>query len=594
MVAMRQRGLGCTSILLLLLPGPRSVGAQAHTAAAPPPPGVHTRLCANRSIPVFVDVTEKSGIHFVHMSAPEKKYIVESMSGGVLAIDYDRDGWPDLYFPNAPTVAMALRNQPARSALYHNNRDGTFTDVTDRAGVAMAGFAMGGAVGDYNNDGWPDLYVTGLGSNTLFRNNGDGTFTDVTAAAGVATGHWSTGAAFGDYDGDGFADLMVTGYVDFSLADLPAFGSAPTCKYRGLDVQCGPRGLKGGGDHLFHNNGNGTFTDVSLQAGVNDAPGYYGLGVLWSDLTGSGRPDIYVADDSTPNYLYRNDGKGKFTDVSYESGTAVSGDGSEQGSMGLAVADYNHTGRFSLYVTNFADEYNTLYRNNGKSEFSDNSYDAGVALATLPWVKWGTAFADLDNDGWADLLAVNGQVYPQVDVLPSGARYRQPKNLFMNNADGTFCDASEQAGPALTMPRVSRGLAMVDLDNDGNVDAVVGDLDGAPMILRNTGSGPNRHWISLELAGTRSNRLGLGARVTVIAAGMTQIDEVRSGGSYLSQSDLRLHFGLGGATTVDRVDIRWPSGQVDTLTHLAADHFYSVLEGTGLVSHAALVPKPQK
>ena len=567
--------------------------SQAHSIASPPPHGAHSQVCTGRAIPQLLDVTGKTGIRFTHLSAPEKKYIVESMSGGVLVIDYDRDGWPDLYFPNAPTVEMALKGQTARSSLYHNNHDGTFTDVTEKAGVAMAGFAMGGAVGDYNNDGWPDLYITGLGSNTLFRNNGDGSFTDVSKAAGVAAGHWSTGAAFGDYDGDGYVDLMVTGYVDFSLSDLPAFGSTPTCRYRGLSVQCGPRGLKGGGDHLFHNNGDGTFTDVSAKAGVADAPGYYGLGVVWSDFNNTGRPDIYVANDSTPNYLYRNEGNGTFTDMSYESGSAVSGDGSEQGSMGVAIADYNHTGRFSLYITTFADEHNTLYRNDGKGNFSDVSYDAGVALASLPWVKWGDAFADLDNDGWVDLLAVNGQVYPQVDELPSGARYRQPKNLFMNKGDGSFCDAGSLAGAALSVPRVSRGLAVADLDNDGNVDAVVGDLDGSPMILHNTGI-PGRHWISLELGGTRSNRLALGARVTVKAGGMTQTDEVRSGGSYLSQSDLRLHFGLGAAASVDQVEIRWPSGRQETLTHLPADHFYAVLEGSGLVPRELLVPHRDK
>ena len=292
------------------------------------------------------------------------------MGGGVLVLDYDRDGWPDIYFTNAPTVAMALKNQPARGALYHNNHDGTFTDVTDKAGVATPCFAMGGAVGDYNNDGWPDMVITCLGHEILYRNNGDGTFTDVTKQAGIDDPRWSTGAAFGDYDNDGFVDLMVTRYVDFQLTDLPQFGSSPTCKYRGIDVQCGPRGLRGAGDSLYHNNGDGTFTDVSKQAGVDDARGYYGLGVLWADFDNKGRPDIYVADDSTPKYLYRNDGNGKFTDIGLESGTAVSADGSEQGSMGIALGDYNHTGLPSLYVTNFADEYNILYREPGRLRFS--------------------------------------------------------------------------------------------------------------------------------------------------------------------------------------------------------------------------------
>ncbi len=562
---------------------------QAHSAPSAVPAGAKERVCRGRTAPQLEDVTKRSKIHFVHQSAPEKKYIVESMGGGVVVVDYDRDGWPDIYFTNAPTVDEAIAGKTARGALYHNNHDGTFTDVTDKAGVATPCFAMGGAVGDYNNDGWPDIYVTCLGGNVLYRNNGDGTFTDVTAKAGVADGRWSTGAAFADYDGDGFADLMVTNYVDFKLNDLPKFGSSPTCRYRGIDVQCGPRGLRGAGDSLFHNNGDGTFTDVSKAAHVEDKPGYYGLGVLWSDLSGTGRPDIYVADDSTPNYLYRNEGNGTFTDIGLESGTAVSGDGSEQGSMGVAVADYNHTGRFSIYVTNFESEFNTLYRNEGKDNFTDVSYDAGVAVPTLPYVKWGTVFADVDNDGWADLLSVNGHVYPQVDALPSGARYREPQNLLLNQKDGTFCDASGQAGATLTEPRVGRGLAAADFDNDGNVDFVIENLDGQPLLLRNPGV-KGAHWVTFELAGVKSNRLALGARVTVRAGGLTQMDEVRSGGSYLSQSDLRVHFGLGAAAKIDAVEVRWPTGKVEVLKDLAVDRIYAVMEGAGVVDAARLRP----
>ena len=576
--------------LLLTVVMASNAFSQAHAVAPPPPPGAKNVVCKNRPIPQLVDVTAKTGIKFSHVADPEKKYIVESMGGGVLVLDYDRDGWPDIYFTNAPTVAMALKNQPARGALYHNNHDGTFTDVTDKAGVATPCFAMGGAVGDYNNDGWPDMVVTCLGHTILYRNNGDGTFTDVTKQAGIDDPRWSTGAAFGDYDNDGFVDLMITRYVDFQLSDMPAFGSSPTCKYRGIDVQCGPRGLRGAGDSLYHNNGNGTFTEVSKQAGVDDARGYYGLGVLWADFDNKGRPDIYVADDSTPKYLYRNDGNGKFTDVGLESGTAVSADGSEQGSMGIALGDYTHTGLQSLYVTNFADEYNILYLNQGGYDFRDASYDAGVAVASLPWVKWGTAFLDLDNDGWLDLIAVNGQVYPQVDQLPSGARYRQPKNLFMNERNGNFCDAAAQAGPALQIPRVSRGLAVADLDNDGNVDIVIGDLDGEPMILHNQGL-PGKHWVSFELAGTKSNRLAIGARLKLVAGGMTQTSEIFSGGSYLSNHDFRVHFGLNEATKIDSLEIKWPSGKVETITNLKADQFYAVLEGSGIVDRDKIVPK---
>lgn len=543
-----------------------------------------------RVIPQLEDITTKSGVAFSHASSPDKKYIFESMSGGVILFDYDRDGWPDVYFTNAPTIQMAVEGKTVLGALYHNNHDGTFTDVTQKSGLTKACLEMGGAVGDYDNDGWPDLYLTCLGGNILYHNNGDGTFSDVTAKAGVSDGRWSAGASFGDYDGDGYVDLMVTNYVDFHLNDLPKFGSTPYCKYREIDVQCGPRGLKGAGDALFHNNGDGTFTEVSKRAGVSDPNGYYGLGVIWVDLNNTGRPDLYVANDSTPKFLYRNVGDGKFEEIGYESGTAFNMDGSEQASMGIAVGDYNHTGRPSLYVTNFEDENDDLYRNDGNWNFSEESFASGLALASLPWVKWGTAFADLDNDGWLDLITVNGHVYPQTDKMPGDSGYREPKLLSMNQGDGTFCDASAEAGPALTEKRVSRGLAVGDLFNDGNMDIVVNDLDGPPMILRNHGI-PGRHWVSFELAGTKSNRLAFNARIKIVAGGMTQTDEIHSGGSYLSQSDLRVHFGLGSTAKIDRVEIRWPSGAIDRIGSLAADRFYSILEGRGVVSAAEIRPK---
>ncbi len=549
--------------------------------------------CTGRTIPQMEDVTASTHITFTHASDPAKKYIMESMSGGVILIDYDRDGWPDIYFTNQPTVDQALKGIAAPGALYHNNHDGTFSDVTAKSGLNTACFANGGAVGDYNNDGWPDLYLTCLGGNVLYRNNGDGTFTDVTEPAHVRDGRYSTGAAFGDYDNDGFVDLVVSNYVDFHLNDLPTFGSASFCKYRGLDVQCGPRGLRGAGDSLFHNNGDGTFTDVSKQAGVSDPDGYYGMGVVWADFNNAGRPDIYMANDSTPKYLYKNLGNGKFEEIGLESGTAVSEDGSEQASMGIALGDYNHTGRESIHVTNFTDENDLLYRNQGNWDFDEVSYPSGVALPSLPWVKWGTAFVDLDNSGWLDLITVTGHVYPQVDQLPSGGGYRQPKLLQMNQKDGTFCDASDEAGPALMERHVSRGLAVGDLFNDGNMDVVVEDLDGKPMILKNHGV-PGRHWVSFELDGTKSNRAALNARIKIVAGGMTQTSEIHSGGSYLSQSDLRVHFGLGAATKVDKVEIHWPSGLVENLVNLTADRFYNVLEGKGIVEPSVARPAPVK
>jgi len=577
------------SLTILFLCGSLLQAQEGHLPPAPPPPGAKTTKCSGRPVPQLEDVTAKTGIKFRHTADPSKKYIVESMSGGVILFDYDRDGWQDIYFTDAPTVEMAIKGEASLGVLYHNNHDGTFTDVTAKSGLTKPCFVMGGAVGDYDNDGWPDLYITCLGGNTLYHNNGDGTFTDVTAKAGVADGRWSTGASFGDYDGDGFVDLMVANYVDFHLNDLPGFGSAPNCKYRGISVQCGPRGLRGAGDSLFHNNGDGTFTDVSKAAGVSDPDGYYGMGVIWADFNNTGRPDIYVANDSTPKFLYKNLGNGTFKDIGLQSGTAVSEDGSEQASMGIAVGDYNHTGRPSLYVTNFSDENDLLYRNDGDWNFSEVSYASGVALPSLPWVKWGTAFVDLDNDGWLDLIAVSGHVYPQVDTLPSGPGYREPKLLSLNQKDGTFCDASDQAGPALKEKRVSRGLAVGDLFNDGNMDVVISDIDGSPMILRNHGV-PGRHWVSFELAGTKSNRLALNARLKIVAGGMTQTDEIHSGGSYLSQNDLRVHFGLGAATKIDSLEIHWPSGKVETLTNLAADQFYSVLEGQGIVPAEKIRP----
>jgi enediyne biosynthesis protein E4 len=540
-------------------------------------------------LPQLVDITDTTGIKFEHLSSSDKKYIVESMAGGVALIDYDRDGLPDIYFTNAPTVDMALAGKKARGALYHNNGDGTFTDVTEKAGVGNPCFAMGAVVGDYNNDGWPDLLVTCLGGVVLYRNNGNGTFTDVTKQAGLSDVQFATGAAFGDYDGDGWVDLFVSHYVDFHLDDLPKFGDSQTCQYHGLAVQCGPRGLKGAGDLLFHNNGDGTFKDVSKAAGVDDPHGYYGLGTVWSDFNEDGRLDLFVANDSTPNFLYRNDGNGHFTELAFLAGTAVSQDGSEQAGMGVALGDYLHTGRLSLFVTHFSEEYSTLFRNDGGMTFADVSFQAGVATPTIPYVGWGTSFFDFDNDGWPDLFLVNGHVYPQVDTLDVGARYREPKLLFLNQRDGTFRNISKLVGPAIQIPQVSRGAAFGDLFNDGHVDVVVENLDGKPMVLRNVSENHN-HWIGFELAGTKSNRLALNARVKAFAGDLVQVDEVRSGGSYLSQNDLRIHFGLGSHDRLDRVEILWPTGKSETITNLTADHIYTVKEGEGVVPHEKVRP----
>ena len=546
--------------------------------------------CNRPDLPKLADITAKTGIKFSHDYDPDKRYITESMSGGVVIVDYDRDGWQDIYFTNAPTVAMSLANKGARSELYRNNGDGTFTDVSDKAGVSHPCIAFGGSVGDYNNDNWPDMYVTCLGENVLYRNNGDGTFTDVAKQAGVADPRWSMGSSFGDYDNDGFVDLMVTNYVDFRLNDLPGFGSSPTCKYRGIDVQCGPRGLRGAGDALFHNNGNGTFTEVSKQAGVDDPNGYYGLTTVFVDFDDDNKPDIFVADDATPNFLYHNQGDGKFVEYGMESGVAVSDDGAEQACMGVAIGDYTRTGRASIGVTNFADEYSTLYRNEGGMNFKDVAYASKIAVPSLPWVKWGFFFFDLENDGWLDLFQVGGHVYPQVDSLSSGARYKEPKNLFINKRDGTFCDGSDEAGPALKVLQVGRGAVYADLDNNGSMDIVINNQDGAPTVLKNPADSAN-HWVGFELQGSKSNRLGIGARVKVYSGNSVQTSWLVSGGSYISQNDMRLHFGLGPATAIEKVEVRWPSGKVDTIQKLKADQFYGLLEGEGVVPLDRIRPK---
>ncbi|MGC2215285.1 MAG: CRTAC1 family protein [Silvibacterium sp.] len=506
------------------------------------------------------------------------------MGGGVALIDYDRDGWPDIYFTNSQSVDMALAGKKARSALYHNNHDGTFTDVTDKAGVGTPCWAMGAVVGDYNNDGWPDLLVTCFGGVVLYRNNGDGTFTDVTKSAGLAgDSQWATGAAFGDYDGDGWADLFVSHYVDFHLDDLPAFGSSKTCKYKGIEVQCGPRGLKGSPDNLYHNNKDGTFTDVSKQAGLDDPQHLFGLTAIWSDFNNDGKLDLFVTNDGQQNFLYRNNGDGTFAEIAYQAGVAVSQDGDAQANMGIALGDYLHTGRMSLLLSHFDNEYAALYRNGGNMNFTDVSDASGIGQATKGYVGWGDAFVDFDNDGWSDFFLVNGHVYPQVDSAPIQSKYREPKLLFLNQHDGTFKNISRLVGPAIQIPQVSRGLAVGDLFNDGRLDLVVENLTGQPMILSPEG-GRSNHWISFQLEGTKTNRLALNARVTATAGDLTQVGEVLSGGSYLSQNDLRIHFGLGNHNHVDKVEILWPDGTKDVVSNLESDRFYNLREGSGVIS----------
>ena len=525
----------------------------------------------------FSDITKAAGIAFEHVSSPEKRYIVESMSGGVALLDYDNDGFLDIYFVNSLTVDLLKTNGKTKSYLYRNNNgNGTFTDVTAKAGVGDVGWGMGVAVGDYNNDGFDDLYVTCVGPNRLFKNNGNGTFSDVTKAAGVPDPRWSTGAAFVDYDNDGKLDLMVANYVAFDFKELPEFGKGRLCQYKGLPVQCGPRGLPGDGDTLYHNEGDGSFLDVSKKAGVSDPNGYYGMGVICSDFDEDGFVDIFVANDSTPNFFYKNNGKGAFEEIGFFSGTAVNENGSEQGCMGVTVGDYDHDGQFDLFVTNFDDDYNTLYRNDGKLSFTDVSHAAKVAAVGLPYVGWGTKFFDYDNDGWVDLFVANGHVYPQIQT------YRQRNFLHRNNHDGTFSEIAEQLGSTFAEKRAGRGVAFGDIDNDGDVDLVINNLDGAPTVLRNDGGSANNS-ILIKLVGVKANRGAIGARVKIVSGELTQKDEVRSGDSYISQSDMRLHFGLGKRTKIDLIEVRWPGGAVEKISSAPVNSLLVVKEGSGII-----------
>ncbi len=527
----------------------------------------------------FTDATKESGIGFVNSSSAEKKYIVESMNGGVALFDFDGDGRLDIYLTNSNTVENQLAGRPRpQAALYRNLGNGKFVDVATKAGVADPGWTMGVSVADYDNDGDDDLYVTCFGPNKLYRNRGNGTFEDVTIRAAVGDQRFSTGAAWGDYDRDGDLDLMVTNYVDFKLDDLPQFGKGALCQYKNVPVQCGPRGLPGAGDSLYRNNGDGTFSDVSKQSGVDDPNGHYGLGVIWSDLDDDGWPDLFVANDATPNYFYRNNHDGTFTESGLMTGLAVDENGVEQGSMGISIGDYDRDGRPDIVVTNFSDQYNTIYHKNADGSFTDLSRQTKTADVSMPYVGWGTRFFDYDNDGWLDLLVVNGHVYPQIEGAYPGGMYRQRKLFYRNLKNGTFAEISADVGPALLENRASRGAAFGDYDDDGDIDLIVNDLDGPPMLLRNDGGNKAGNWISLKLTGSKSNRNAAGAKVVLKAGGLTQVEEVRAGDSYISHSDWRLHFGLGTAKTVDEITIRWPSGKIEKLTKVLVNKIIKITE----------------
>jgi len=540
---------------------------------------------------IFKNISQQAGLttwRYVG-GTPAKAYIVESLGSGVALLDYDNDGWLDIYLVNGMTYdAMSGKVPAPHAALFHNNHDGTFTNVAENAGVTNDRWGVGVAVGDYDNDGWPDLYVTNVGRNRLYHNNHDGTFTDVAEKAGVALGTWSTGPTFGDYDGDGKLDLFVPGYTQYDFKNPPAVGSksvvSNTCNYRGVGVFCGPRGLSGEHDHLFHNNGDGTFTDVSAKAGVADAPGYYGLVSLFVDLNDDGKPDLLVANDSTPNYLYRNKGDGTFEDVSFESGYAVNHDGRQTASMGIAVGDYQNNGRLDLLNTTFSDDYKVLYRNDGDLDFSDISYDAGIATATIPFLSWGDGFIDYDNDGWKDIFIASGHVYPQVDQHDWGTSVAERPLLFRNIHGQKFELIPPVKGTGLADVISARGAAFGDLFNDGKIDVVINNVDSPPTLLRNVHD-DHHHWGEFKLiGGAKSPRDAVGATIFLTAGNSRQRGDVLSGGSFASSSDPRVHFGLGDATTVDAVEIHWPSGVQEKVSNLALDCIYTIEEGKGITA----------
>jgi len=571
--------------------GPPAKASPARMERKSPAPKLST------PVPRFRDIAAQAGLTASHISSREKYYVIESMSGGVGLFDCDNDGKLDIVMVNGSTVDRYKQSGgDLLVTLWHQDANLKFTDITEKAGLTRKGWGMGVAVADFDNDGNLDLFVSGYGGNALYRNKGNCTFEDVTDKAGVRGGGFSTGAAWADYDRDGNVDLFVSRYVHVDMNDLPAFGSTKFCQFKGAPVQCGPWGMEGETDLLYHNRGDGTFEEVSKKAGVDDPDKYYGLGATWGDYDNDGWPDLFVADDATPNHLYHNNRNGTFTDEAMVGGIALNSEGQALGSMGVTWGDYDHSGRLSMFITEFADQPNTLYRNlgynnSGTQGFEDVAMPSHLGQPSLPLVGWGTTFFDMDNDGWLDLFVANGHVYPQMDTVKGSAAYAEPMLLHRNLRNGTFEEVSKAAGLADMPLKSRRGAAFGDIANNGNVDIVVLNVGEPPSLLLNTNEAPN-HRVLFHLVGTKSNRAAIGARVTIHAGGMTQFDEVRGGGSYLSQNDLRLHFGLGSAAQINLVEVRWPSGKTETFKDVAADKIYTVIEGQGIKGTVAL-PAPE-
>jgi enediyne biosynthesis protein E4 len=562
--------LALVALVSALMPGART---------ATPPQGVKPAVVQ------FEDIARQAGLTALNVYGGDqhKEFIIETTGNGAAIFDYDNDGWPDIFLANGSTVEGFAADAAPIGHLYHNNHDGTFKDVTAKAGLTRTGWGQGACVGDYDNDGYLDLMVTYWGQNSLYHNNGDGTFTDVTKKAGLETAkdEWSTGCSFVDYDRDGKVDLFIARYVDFSYDTAPRPGQAQWCHWKSLDVMCGPQGLKFPVNALYHNNGDGTFTDVSEKSGIRQASDCYGFTSLTADFDHDGWPDIYVACDSTPSLLYHNDHDGTFTEIAKTAGVAYNEDGTLQGSMGVSADDYTHAGFQDIVKTNFSDDTPTLYINRRNNIFDDVTHSAGLGGITN-LLGWGVQFYDFDNTGWPDILIANGHVYPEVDVKGVGTTYREPKVAYYNLRNGKFANITSQAGAVLSERHSGRGMALGDLFNDGREEALVNNMNEPPSLYRNTAAVGN--FVSLQLIGGKSNRVALGAVVTLEQGNDKREQEVRSGEGYISQNDLRLHFGLGTATKAEKIVIRWPSGLVETLHNLPANQYYVVREGSGIDS----------
>jgi len=553
-------------------PAPRTLAS----TAADEPSGV-----------TFVDIAREAGLNSPNVwgGINKKKYIVEAKGSGVAFFDYDNDGWIDIYLSNGVRFEETYTPDSAPiQHLYHNNGNGTFMDVTGKAGLARTGWGTGVSVGDYDNDGWDDLFCGYWGHNILWHNNGDGTFTDVTKKANLREERvrWGTGSTFLDYDRDGSLDLFVSNYIELDIEKVPAPGQAGYCRWKGIPVMCGPHGLPGGMNILYHNNGDGTFTDVSTKAGILKPGPRYSITAVSCDFDNDGWPDVYVAVDSEPSILFHNNHDGTFTDLGVVAGCAYNEDGQEQAGMGVGVGDYNCDGWFDIFKTNFSDDTPDLYRNNGDGTFTDVTFVSGLGVNTR-YVCWGAGFMDYDNDGWTDIFHVTGHVYPEVESYHLDAHFLSPRLVYRNLGNGKFADVSKDMGPGVNAVYSSRGCAFGDFDNDGDVDVLILNTNDYPSLLRNEGGNRN-NWITIKLLGTKCNRTAIGARVRVVAEKHAQMDEVHTGGSVMSQSDLRLHFGLGKTRQVDLIEVKWPTTQaIERFTNIEANQFLTIKEGSGII-----------